>query len=93
MKRISIKKLEQIKNPNLIDIRNIEEYDQFHLPGAIHIDEHELLASPNLFLIVHQNYYLLCERGITSVEVTKKLRQKGYRVYAVKKGYQSFLHR
>ncbi len=89
MKRISLNKLKKINNPIMIDIRNVNEYNHFHIDNIIFIPNEELLKNPSQYLNKINNYYLFCEAGITSLKTCKILRKQGYKVYSVKKGYKS----
>ena len=46
MKNININDLLNIKNANIIDIRNNFSYMKGHIPGAINITSQELLFNP-----------------------------------------------
>ena len=59
----------------IIDVRTIEEFENYHLPDSVHIPLHTLYANTskiNFSLPV----YLLCQSGIRSETALKQLQEK-----------------
>ena len=46
---ISVSELKKLSNINIIDIRNIEKYNDKHMPGAINISLNQLLTNPEKY--------------------------------------------
>ena len=64
-----------IENAQLIDVRTVEEFENYHLPKSIHIPLNELEANSdkiNFALPV----YLLCQSGKRSETALKQLQEK-----------------
>ncbi|MCM1500717.1 MAG: rhodanese-like domain-containing protein [Clostridium sp.] len=88
------KSIEELKldsrDKMIIDVRSGEDYEKETYPGAINIfweefDEH--VAD----LPKDKPIYLLCYTGQTSNDLAIKYADKGYEVYSIENGYQSYL--
>ena len=88
---ISVHELLSLYDPCIIDIRNLENYNNNHLPGAINISYNDLLIDPSKHLNKKDKYYIYCKKGITSARLCQILRKKGYNVYSVIGGYEAWL--
>lgn len=70
----------------LLDVREPEEYDQGHIPGAINLPQADL-ATRLLELKPEQPIYVVCLGGFRSRRATQFLMQRGYQnVISVKGG-------
>ena len=90
MNEISISKLHNKDNPVLIDIRNNYEYSQDHLPNALNIPYYSLLSNYKVYLRKEEEYYLYCNYGHQSKEISDRLNALGYNTYYLKEGYLYF---
>ena len=54
---ISVTDLKQLNNPNLIDIRSIEKYNNKHIMNAVNIPLEQLLIKPEKYLNKERKYY------------------------------------
>lgn len=88
MNKITIKKLLTLENINLIDIRNHQEFNNFHLNNAINIEFLNLYNNFNKLLNKLDTYYIICESGYRSKKLIKKLCKYGFNLVLVKKGYK-----
>ena len=89
---ISISDLKsKINSINLIDIRNKIRYNSGHISGAKNIEKDDLLKNPNKYLNKQDTYYIYCERGITSYNVTIALTNLGYNVINIEGGYSRWI--
>lgn len=88
---ISVTDLLKLSNPNIIDIRGIENYNNNHMPNAKNINSKELMINPQKYLDKNQTYYLYCQHGITSQKLCQILRTQGYNVVSVIGGYEAWL--
>lgn len=88
---ITIEELKQLKNPNIIDIRSIENYNNNHIPGAINIPFDKLLLQPNKYLKLGEYYYLYCQKGYSSATVARSLSSLGYMTRSIIGGYEEWL--
>ncbi|MEH6770684.1 HesA/MoeB/ThiF family protein [Maribacter arcticus] len=64
-----------VDKPQIIDVRTIEEFENYHLPDSVHIPLNELKANTgkiNFSLPV----YLLCQSGKRSETALKQLREQ-----------------
>ena len=88
---ITFKELFKLNNPNIIDIRSLEKYNDNHVPGSINVDYNLLISNPDKYLDKSRIYYIYCQRGITSRKVVEFLRRYGYRVYNIIGGYEAYI--
>ena len=88
---ITIDELLKISNPNIIDIRSYEKYNDRHIPGSININYIELINNPNKYLDKSVPYYIYCQRGVTSRKVVSILRSYGYNVINIIGGYEAYI--
>jgi len=90
MNEITIDELLKINNPIIVDIRDNYSYDQGHIKNAINIPYYSLLSNYSLYLDKQKKYYLYCNYGHQSKEISNRLNMFGYNTYYVKKGYLYF---
>ena len=69
-----------------LDVRYAEEYDQGHIPGAIHLPLSELRARADEVLHKTAKYIAICHGGKRSSVAAYLLRQRGYTVVVMKDG-------
>lgn len=74
----------------LIDLREKEEYEEEHFPGAIHQDQEELEGNiEQLFKKYQPNKIVLyCDRGNISLLLARDLGEMGYPVASLGGGYR-----
>ncbi len=90
MNEISINELAKINNPSIIDIRDNYSYAKGHIGGAKNIPYYSLLINYSIYLDKNDIYYLYCNYGHQSKEISDKLNSYGYHTFYVKEGYLSF---
>ena len=90
MNEISINELMKLSNPTIIDIRDNFSYNEGHIPNALNIPYYSLLSNYNVYLNKHDKYYLYCNYGHQSKEISDKLNMFGYNTSYVKEGYLYF---
>lgn len=88
---ITIEQLIKLKNPNIIDIRSIENYNHKHIPNSINIPFTNLLSNPSKYLKYSETYYIYCSSGIKSTKVCNYLSKQGYNVINVLGGYEDWI--
>ena len=88
---ISIEELKKLNNPNLIDIRSIEKYNNKHIMNAINIPLEQLLIKPEKYLKKEIRYYIYCQKGIQSRKLCFILSNNGYNVINISGGYESWI--
>ena len=91
MNSISIRELIRLNSPNIIDIRNNYYYNQGHIHNAINIPYYDLLTNHRYYLNKYNTYYLYCDKGDQSLEVSKKLQSFGYNTINILGGYEEYL--
>jgi rhodanese-related sulfurtransferase len=64
----------------LVDVRDEQEYEQFHLRGAVNIPYETL---QNQSLEKNRIYIVYCDNGMQSMRAARDLAMDGYRVYNV----------
>ena len=90
MNEISINELLKLNNPNIIDIRDNYNYALGHIIGAKNIPYYSLLINYAIYLDKHEKYYLYCNYGHQSKEISDKLNSYGYNTFYIKEGYLYF---
>ena len=88
---ISVLKLQHLNNPNIIDIRSIEKYNNNHIPNSINIPLEKLLSNFNKHLEKNKKYYIYCQKGIQSKKVCQILKNSGYDVINIIGGYEDWI--
>ncbi len=73
----------------LVDVREKEEYEEQHIPNAIHIPlyniEHKLCWLP-----IDRNIVVYCERGNLSIQAAKMLAVNGRHVWTLAGGIEQY---
>lgn len=90
MNEISINNLISLNNPKIIDIRDNYSYQQGHIKNAINIPYYSLLSNYSIYLNKQDTYYLYCDYGHQSMEISRRLNLFGYQTFYVKEGYLDF---
>lgn len=77
----------------IVDLREKQEYEEYHIDGAINYS-YNLLMKSNYFediIIKDKKIILYCERGGRSIYATRKLRGMGYNVTSLQGGVENYL--
>ena len=90
MNEISINELIKLNNPNIIDIRDNYSYQMGHIDNAKNIPYYSLLSNYSIYLNKKEKYYLYCDYGHQSKEISDRLNLFGYDTYYIKEGYLYF---
>ena len=90
MNEITIKELLKKESPNIIDVRDNYSYSLGHIKNSINIPYYSLNVNYSLYLNPRNIYYLYCDYGKQSKELSNKLNALGYSTYYVKEGYLDF---
>ena len=90
MSEISINELLKLPNPNIIDIRDNYSYNEGHIKNAKNIPYYSLLSNYSMYLNKNEKYYLYCNYGHQSMEISNRLNLFGYNTSYVKEGYLYF---
>lgn len=88
---ISVIELKKLNNPNIIDIRSIEKYNNKHIMNAINIPLEQLLIRPEKYLRKDIKYYIYCRKGIQSRKLCNILYNNGYDVVNITGGYEAWI--
>ena len=88
---ININELLNMKNINIVDIRNVEKYNDNHIPNAINIPQEKILLNPNKYLDKNIRYYIYCQKGMSSYNICRILTTMGYKVTTINGGYESYI--
>ncbi len=87
---IDIKELLNLNNPIIIDIRNNYYYNMGHIKNAISIPYYNLVNNYSHYLEKDNTYYLYCDMGDQSYEISKRLNSIGYNTYSINGGYLAY---
>ena len=90
MNEITIKELLKLSNPIIIDIRDNLSYNEGHIKNALNIPYYSILSNHSMYLNKRDKYYLYCNYGKQSKEISDRLNLFGYHTYYVKEGYLYF---
>lgn len=71
------------ENSVIIDLRNETDYKRSHLPNAIRIDPKDVLDYVIRKGDKNATYVLYCYNGVMSGDIAYRLRQMGYKAYAL----------
>lgn len=88
---ISIRDVLSLDNPIIIDIRDNYSYNLGHIKNAKNITYYNILANHSHYLNKHDYYYLYCDYGEQSKEISDRLNSFGYKTYNIKGGYEEYL--
>ncbi len=79
----------EIKVKQIIDVREKRELEKGKIAGSVNIPMDKLLADPERYLNKDETYYLMCQSGIRSKKVYKKLKND-FDVINVQAGYTGY---
>jgi len=71
-----------------IDIREYHQYRMEHLKNSFNVEYDILELAPERYLSKEKKYCLYCDKGIKSLDLSKKLNSKGYQTYSIKGGFE-----
>ncbi len=85
--------INNINNPEykIIDIREKNEFMLSHISGSINIPYNTLKKNYQMLLSKGIKYFIICSKGITSLEVTSFLNIKGYNTTSVTGGFNAYI--
>lgn len=69
----------------VVDLREENDWDEWHYPGSVHQPSWELSANPRA-LAKDRKYVLYCDRGVQSAQIAEKMQREGYEAYAYRGG-------
>ncbi len=90
IKQLSPKEFEQKKGMMLLDIRTDKEYEQGHIPGAVHVPLADI-GDRVKKLKKDKDLVVYCDNGNRSIWAIKRLMGMGYKnLYNLKGGYNAW---
>jgi rhodanese-related sulfurtransferase len=90
-KQVTVNELEKVLNDvELIDIREVFEYNFGRVPGAKNIPMNELAQTHTDVLSKDKEYYIICQSGGRSANMCHFLASHGYNVVNVLGGTGSW---
>ena len=95
IKQISPRDLERKKGMMLLDVRSDKEYEEGHIPGAVHVQLSDI-GNKVKRLKKEKELVVYCRNGNQSIWAIKRLMGMGYRnLYNLRGGYNAWkrLHR
>lgn len=92
---ITMAQLGQLMTPatKIIDVREVNEFAQYHLPNAVNIPYQSLVMYPEHYLNPQEVYYIICGHGSVSYRAAMILSSYGYQTVTVAGGYDMRYHR
>lgn len=76
---------------NIIDIRNEQSYNNYHIPSALNIPFEKLIIKPSDYLKSTSKYFIYCRCGKISSKACKILTNYGYKVVDILGGYEEWI--
>ncbi len=73
----------------IFDIRDREDFEEWHIPGSINIDEMELYKKIKE-LDRSKVYVIACYRGARSMAIVNEMRKAGLEAYSLKGGCEAY---
>lgn len=85
--------INNINNPNykIIDIREKREFLKSNIPNSINIPYTTIKNKYKNFLNLNENYYIICTKGITAIEIASFLNNHGFNAISVLGGYNAYI--
>ncbi len=90
MEGITFCEVLKLNNPIIVDIRDNYSYCLGHINGAINIPYYNLLSNYSRYLDKNKIYYLYCDYGKQSAEISKRLNSFGYNTKNIIGGYEGY---
>lgn len=88
---INFFKVYQRKKVKIIDVRDVKDFEKYHINGALNIPLSLLCDKHYLFLNRNYIYYIICKNGTLSKKATITLEQNGYNVINVIGGLDAWI--
>ena len=93
IKQISSRDLDQKKGMVLLDVRSNKEYEQGHIPGAVHVPLSDI-GNKVKKLKKDKELVVYCRNGSQSIWAIKRLMGMGYKnLYNLRGGYNAWKRR
>ena len=90
IKQLSPKEFDQKKGMAVLDIRSHKEYEQGHIPGAVHVPLSDI-GDKVKKLKKDKELVVYCQNGNQSIWAIKRLMGMGYKnMYNLKGGYRAW---
>ncbi|GEM_PF-487552 len=74
----------------IVDVREIEEYNEGHIPNALNVPLSSISQSEYGALEQNQSYIIICRSGNRSQTASKALAKAGFNIINVKQGMSSW---
>ena len=88
---ISLEEVLKLNNPIIVDVRDKYSFSLGHIPEAINIAYYNLLSNYSHYLNKDDVYYLYCDYGKQSEEISQRLNSFGYKTMNIIGGYEKYL--
>lgn len=88
---VSLEEVLSLNNPIIVDVRDNYSFSLGHIPNAINIAYYNLLSNYSHFLNKEDVYYLYCDYGKQSEEISQRLNSFGYKTRNIIGGYEKYL--
>jgi tRNA uracil 4-sulfurtransferase len=69
----------------VVDLRQEEEREAWHLPGSLHHQSWELTSNPRV-LDRDRKYVVFCDQGLQAAQVAEAMQREGFEAYALRGG-------
>ncbi len=90
-KSINVSEFKNLSLCNIIDIRNVQKYNDGHILDARNIPYEQLILFPEKYLDNKNIYYIYCQKGNKSKILCQILVNRGYNVININGGYEAWI--
>lgn len=90
MNTIEIEQLLKLDNPIIIDVRYAYDFNKGNIPTSINIPYYHLERNYKHYLNQIDIYYLYCDLGDRSGELSEYLNKKKYNTISILGGYTAY---
>ena len=90
---IDIKNLYELENIQVIDLRDTDKYQKYHLSNSINVSYDNLLINPERYLDKNKKYLLVCDYGLKSKKTSEILNNNGYLTFSLHGGIRKLMQK
>lgn len=90
MKNLNINEIDKLNKEDIIDVREVNEYKERHIPGVKNIPMNGLILNADNFIDKDRTYYIMCRSGGRSEITVGELKKLGYDVVNLEGGISGY---
>ena len=74
----------------IIDVRDRDEYNKYHIIDSINVTYSDLLINPSIYLDKGKYYLIVCSYGLMSKKISRILNNMGYNTKSLQGGIKNY---